>query len=154
MPALLCFPLHVWQPSLSTRKLSPPIINSAMGEYYGGLGPMVNAVLWVQVVVFAVFVGLRLYTRISILSSIGPDDYLVVAALVRTKSEAGSVLTARLTWCCRFSRLYIPPSSLWRHGTASDDSSLMSAMPMSTSRPSCTKSSAKSPASWSLEWAS
>ncbi|KAH7123484.1 hypothetical protein B0J13DRAFT_455919 [Dactylonectria estremocensis] len=53
-----------------------------MGEYYGGLGPMINAVLWAQVVVFAVFVGLRLYTRISILSSIGPDDYLVVAALV------------------------------------------------------------------------
>ncbi|KAF4440938.1 hypothetical protein F53441_12157 [Fusarium austroafricanum] len=53
-----------------------------MESYYGGLGPMLNAVLWVQVVVFAVFVGLRLYTRSQILHSIGADDYLVVIALV------------------------------------------------------------------------
>lgn len=43
---------------------------------------MTNAVLWVEVVVFAIFVGLRLYTRISILNAVGPDDYLVCAALV------------------------------------------------------------------------
>lgn len=30
---------------------------------YGGLGPMINGVLWVEVVIFTVFVGLRLYTR-------------------------------------------------------------------------------------------
>ncbi|KAJ3538562.1 hypothetical protein NM208_g5860 [Fusarium decemcellulare] len=53
-----------------------------MTEYYGGLGPMVNAVLWVQVVIFAIFVALRIYTRYSILHSIGLDDYLVVVALV------------------------------------------------------------------------
>ncbi|KAJ9148848.1 hypothetical protein NKR23_g4745 [Pleurostoma richardsiae] len=53
-----------------------------MSQYYGGLGPMTNAVLWVEVVVFAVFVALRLYTRISILSAVGPDDYLVSVALV------------------------------------------------------------------------
>ncbi|VUC31476.1 unnamed protein product [Clonostachys rosea] len=53
-----------------------------MDEYYGGLGPMVNAVLWVHVVVFAVFVGLRIYTRAIILRSVGVDDYLVVVALV------------------------------------------------------------------------
>ncbi|KAM0549537.1 hypothetical protein ACHAPJ_009353 [Fusarium lateritium] len=53
-----------------------------MGEYYGGLGPMINAVLWVQVVIFAVFVGLRLYTRAKILHSVGADDYLVIVALV------------------------------------------------------------------------
>lgn len=52
-------------------------------SYYGGLGPMTNAVLWVEVVVFALFVGLRLYTRKFILSAIGLDDYLVVLALVR-----------------------------------------------------------------------
>ncbi|CAI7629589.1 unnamed protein product [Penicillium bialowiezense] len=51
-------------------------------SYYGGLGPMTNAVLWVEVVVFALFVGLRLYTRKFILSAIGLDDYLVVVALV------------------------------------------------------------------------
>ena len=43
---------------------------------------MTNAVLWVEVVIFAVFVALRLYTRISILSAVGPDDYLVCLALV------------------------------------------------------------------------
>ncbi|KAJ5519625.1 hypothetical protein N7463_000078 [Penicillium fimorum] len=48
---------------------------------YGGLGPMTNAVLWVEVVVFALFVGLRLYTRKYILNSVGLDDYLVLIAL-------------------------------------------------------------------------
>ncbi|KAK3328780.1 hypothetical protein B0H66DRAFT_539339 [Apodospora peruviana] len=43
---------------------------------------MVNAVLWVHVVIFAVFVVLRLYTRIVLLKSVGPDDYLVSIALV------------------------------------------------------------------------
>lgn len=54
-----------------------------MGQYYGSLGPMTNAVLWVEVVVFAIFVGLRLYTRISVLNSAGADDYLIAVALVR-----------------------------------------------------------------------
>ncbi|KAK7595722.1 hypothetical protein V3481_002370 [Fusarium oxysporum f. sp. vasinfectum] len=53
-----------------------------MESYYGGLGPMLNAVLWVQVVIFAIFVGLRLYTRSQILHSVGADDYLVVIALI------------------------------------------------------------------------
>ena len=53
-----------------------------MGQYYGGLGPMTNAVLWVEAVICALFVGLRLYTRISILNSVGADDYLIVMALV------------------------------------------------------------------------
>lgn len=46
---------------------------------------MTNAVLWLEVVIFAVFVGLRLYTRISLLNAVGVDDYLVVLALVRFK---------------------------------------------------------------------
>ncbi|KAF4769675.1 hypothetical protein N7455_006140 [Penicillium solitum] len=49
---------------------------------YGGLGPMTNAVLWVEAVVFAAFVGLRLYTRKHILNSVGLDDYLALIALV------------------------------------------------------------------------
>ncbi|CAG1969855.1 unnamed protein product [Fusarium graminearum] len=53
-----------------------------MVSYYGGLGPMLNAVLWVQVVISLVFVGLRIYTRSRILHSVGPDDYLVMAALI------------------------------------------------------------------------
>ncbi|KAF6523328.1 hypothetical protein HZS61_011827 [Fusarium oxysporum f. sp. conglutinans] len=36
----------------------------------------------VQVVIFAIFVELRLYTRSQILHSVGADDYLVVIALV------------------------------------------------------------------------
>ncbi|KAL5334687.1 hypothetical protein BJX70DRAFT_377428 [Aspergillus crustosus] len=51
-------------------------------SYYGGLGPMVNGVLWMEVVVFALFVGLRLYTRHQILNSVGVDDYLCLTALV------------------------------------------------------------------------
>lgn len=54
---------------------------------YGGLGPMTNAVLWVEAVVFAVFVGLRLYTRKHILNSVGLDDYLALIALVRTTNR-------------------------------------------------------------------
>ncbi|KAE8360443.1 hypothetical protein BDV27DRAFT_41114 [Aspergillus caelatus] len=49
---------------------------------YGGLGPMTNAVLWLEVVIFAVFAGLRIYTRKHILNAIGLDDYLVVLALI------------------------------------------------------------------------
>ncbi|KAK3331775.1 hypothetical protein B0T19DRAFT_380295 [Cercophora scortea] len=53
-----------------------------MGQFYGGLGPMVNAVLWVHVVIFVVFVGLRLYTRVAVLKSAGADDYLIALAMV------------------------------------------------------------------------
>ncbi|KAJ6080800.1 hypothetical protein N7499_005674 [Penicillium canescens] len=49
---------------------------------YGGLGPMTNAVLWVHVVIFAVFVGLRLYTRKCILNAVGADDYLGILSLI------------------------------------------------------------------------
>lgn len=49
---------------------------------------MTNAVLWVEVVIFAIFVGLRLYTRKCLLNSVGVDDYLVVLALVRLKFAA------------------------------------------------------------------
>lgn len=44
---------------------------------------MTNAVLWVEVVIFAVFAGLRLYTRKHILNAVGADDYLVLISLVR-----------------------------------------------------------------------
>ncbi|KAL2811280.1 hypothetical protein BJX63DRAFT_285683 [Aspergillus granulosus] len=50
--------------------------------YYGGQGPMVNAVLWVLVVILAVFVALRLFTRHQILNAVGVDDYLCCSALV------------------------------------------------------------------------
>lgn len=50
---------------------------------YGGLGPMTNGVLWAEVFIVVVFVGLRLYTRRVILNAVGIDDALAVASLVR-----------------------------------------------------------------------
>lgn len=44
---------------------------------------MANGVLWMEVVIFAAFVGLRLYTRQQILNAVGVDDYLCCIALVR-----------------------------------------------------------------------
>lgn len=55
---------------------------------------MLNIVLWVQVVVFAVFVGLRLYTRSQILHSVGADDYLVLIALVRFSNPPTLIVSA------------------------------------------------------------
>jgi hypothetical protein len=46
---------------------------------------MTNAILWLEVVIFGLFVALRLYTRKEILNSVGTDDYLAVLALVRTE---------------------------------------------------------------------
>ncbi|KAL3477929.1 hypothetical protein BJX99DRAFT_256899 [Aspergillus californicus] len=48
---------------------------------YGGKGPMINGVLWVEAVIFRVFVGHRLYTRHQILNAVGIDDYLCCIAL-------------------------------------------------------------------------
>ncbi|KAJ5975539.1 hypothetical protein N7481_009246 [Penicillium waksmanii] len=51
-------------------------------SYYGGLGPMVNGVLWTEALLFALFVTLRLYTRKQILNAVGADDYICILALV------------------------------------------------------------------------
>jgi hypothetical protein len=53
-------------------------------SHYGGEGPMVNAVLWVQTVLLFFVLGSRLYTRIAILHSVGADDYLSIVSVVRT----------------------------------------------------------------------
>lgn len=60
---------------------------------YGGKGPMVNGILWAEVVITAVFVGLRLYTRKEILNAVGADDYLCILALVSPAYPAGSPYT-------------------------------------------------------------
>lgn len=44
---------------------------------------MTNGVHWMELVIVAFFVGLRLYTRKAILNSVGLDDYITVLALVR-----------------------------------------------------------------------
>lgn len=71
---------------------------------------MTNAVLWVEAVVFAVFVGLRLYTRKHILNSVGLDDYLVLIALVRTTNHNTTFIMQVLTRC-RFCKSFTLPLS-------------------------------------------
>lgn len=53
---------------------------------------MTNGVLWAEVVVAMVFVGLRLYTRRVILNSVGADDILAVACLVRATTATPGYL--------------------------------------------------------------
>ncbi|KAI1633474.1 hypothetical protein F4809DRAFT_623040 [Biscogniauxia mediterranea] len=45
---------------------------------YGGLGPMLNGVLWMQVGLATLFVALRFYTRVVVLRNIGWDDWFTV----------------------------------------------------------------------------
>ncbi|KAI0595397.1 hypothetical protein F4775DRAFT_605054 [Biscogniauxia sp. FL1348] len=49
---------------------------------YGGLGPMLNGVLWMQVGLATLFVTLRLYTRIIVLRNVGWDDWFTAFSLV------------------------------------------------------------------------
>lgn len=72
---------------------------------------MTNAILWVEVVIFALFVTLRLYTRKEILISVGADDYLAVLALVRILVAYSQCEFPKLT-NCRSSISFIPFSSL------------------------------------------
>lgn len=59
---------------------------------YGGLGPMLNAVLWVQIVVGIIFVCLRLYTRRMILRNVGWDDYLICISMVSNETSRTSLV--------------------------------------------------------------
>lgn len=49
----------------------------------GGLGPMVNGVMWMQTALAFIFVVARIYTRRFIIRSLGWDDILIVVSLVR-----------------------------------------------------------------------
>jgi hypothetical protein len=70
---------------------------------------MVNAVLWCLVGLGAVFVGLRVYTRIVILNSVGWDDHTIVLAWVRPALSCTAYSTyAFLTQCDRSYKSYIP----------------------------------------------
>lgn len=71
---------------------------------------MTNAVLWVEVVIFAIFVALRLYTRKEILNAVGADDYLTVLALVRSITVYYFAVLSRLM-SCRLSIFFTPFSS-------------------------------------------
>lgn len=101
---------------------APVIFNMGV---YGGLGPMTNAVLWVEAVIFAVFAGLRLYTRKHILNSVGLDDYLVLIALVRTTNRNTTFVMHFLTYY-RFFISFTLPLSRKEPFTASGNYTLMS----------------------------
>lgn len=44
-------------------------------------GPILNGVMWLQVVISSVFIALRIYTRYCIIRSLGWDDYMMVINL-------------------------------------------------------------------------
>jgi hypothetical protein len=45
-------------------------------------GPILNGVMWLQVIISSVFIALRIYTRYYIIRSLGWDDYMMVINLV------------------------------------------------------------------------
>lgn len=51
-------------------------------------GPILNGVMWFQVVISSVFIALRIYTRYYIIRNIGWDDLMMIVNLVsRTSSH-------------------------------------------------------------------
>ena len=44
---------------------------------------VINGVMWSQVVLAVIFIGMRLYTRYFLLQSFGWDDMLMIVNLVR-----------------------------------------------------------------------
>jgi hypothetical protein len=49
-------------------------------------GPILNGVMWLQVIISSVFIVLRIYTRYYIIRSLGWDDYMMVVNLVSVAS--------------------------------------------------------------------
>jgi hypothetical protein len=45
--------------------------------------PILNSVMWLQVFIATLFIGLRLYTRYFIIRCLGWDDLVMVVNLVR-----------------------------------------------------------------------
>ena len=46
-------------------------------------GPVLNGVMWFQVIISSVFIILRIYTRYYLIRSLGWDDLMMVFNLVR-----------------------------------------------------------------------
>ena len=46
-------------------------------------GPILNGVMWTQVVIAVAFIAMRLYTRFFLIRSLGWDDLLMIVNLVR-----------------------------------------------------------------------
>lgn len=50
----------------------------------GGDAPWALAVMWILTMLTAVFVVLRLYTRVVVIDSFGTDDIVYIVAFVRS----------------------------------------------------------------------
>ena len=55
---------------------------TAMGKP-ADYAPILNSVMWLQVAIATLFIGLRLYTRYFIIRCLGWDDLIMVVNLVR-----------------------------------------------------------------------
>lgn len=51
------------------------------------LGPILNGVMWFQVMISSVFIVLRIYTRYYLIRSLGWDDLMMVVNLVSAKPQ-------------------------------------------------------------------
>ncbi|CAM1511889.1 Fc.00g094020.m01.CDS01 [Cosmosporella sp. VM-42] len=78
-----------------------------MGSY-GGRGPTVNAILWVETVIATAFVVLRIYTRKVILRSLGLDDLFLLITLILLAIYA-ALISAGTTYGIGQKRADIPP---------------------------------------------
>lgn len=50
-------------------------------------GPILNGVMWFQVIISSVFIVLRIYTRYYIIRNLGWDDLMMVVNLVSLHSS-------------------------------------------------------------------
>lgn len=73
---LLCLSL-VFHP----RQRHPPQRSFTMGRP-SDFGPILNGVMWLQVIISSILIVLRIYTRYYIIRSLGWDDYMMVINLV------------------------------------------------------------------------
>jgi hypothetical protein len=65
-----------------------------------GKGLVVVGVIWGQIVLSAIFIGLRFYTRQFIKATLGWDDYTLMATWVRSNNKTWSTLCWYFTNGC------------------------------------------------------
>lgn len=51
-------------------------------------GPVLNGVMWFQVIISSIFIALRIYTRYYIIRNLGWDDLMMVVNLVSLLSQS------------------------------------------------------------------
>jgi hypothetical protein len=96
---------------------------------YGGKGRTLNAVLWTETAIGALFVLMRIYTRKFILRSAGWDDAFLFITLVGASPSSDCQQTISSSWTkatstnlySSFFLLRTHLSSPQRHSTVSDN---------------------------------